>query len=332
MSTTGPNGKGGSNEGEATGPGASSPQTMIRVLDPSTARFTTAGVPARPTLYLTDRLLVRNYDVGEGRGLVSPELTRALREAGVNYEVHRRGRGNADRGLDAPAAGGPATFTSITLTNAEDPDLPVDAWDVLQRIRESSSDREPIRANVTLEHIIRPAGGFWGGIGGFWGGIGGFWGGIGGFWGGIGGFWGGIGQEGAGLGSASGGVASLNEYGVPGLGGRMPVALTMPDPAQRNVATKKRRPVVAIVDTGIAKHPWFEDPESVERLVLDANGQLVPTEPDDPTGTATKRPIIGAEARSRDTAPSSPASSGRAARRPASCPSPPWTRGGRRGG
>src|SRR5829696_3136045 len=69
MSTTGHDGKGGGDEGDSATPGARGAQTMIRVLDPTTARFTTGGAPARPTLYLTDRLLVRNYDVGGGRGL-----------------------------------------------------------------------------------------------------------------------------------------------------------------------------------------------------------------------------------------------------------------------
>src|SRR5829696_6095248 len=107
MSTTGHDGKGGGDEGDTAAPGARSPQTMIRALDPTTARLTTGGVPARPTLYLTDRLLVRNVDVGGGRGLDSPELTDALRKAGVTYEVHRGGRGRTRRGLDAPGEGGP---------------------------------------------------------------------------------------------------------------------------------------------------------------------------------------------------------------------------------
>jgi hypothetical protein len=200
--------------------------------------------------------------------------------------VTRPGRVNVDKALDAPDLGGPATFTSITPTNTDDPDVPVDAWDVLQRIRGRAAEADPVRTAITLEHIIRPAGGFWGGIGGFWGGIGGF-------WGGIGGFWGGIGQEGTGLGSASGGVATLNEYGVPGLGGRMPVALTMPDPALRLTSSRKRTPVVAMVDTGIAKHPWFDDPATVERLELDADGQLVPEKPPLPD-PSKKGPIVGA--------------------------------------
>jgi hypothetical protein len=73
----------------------------------------------------------------------------------------------------------------------------------------------------------------------------------------------------------------------------MPVALTIPDPALRNVPSKKRRPVVAIVDTGIAEHPWFEDAADVERLELDADGTLVPQKPE-PPDPSKQGPIIGA--------------------------------------
>src|SRR6476469_5488661 len=80
-----------------------------------------------------------------------------------------------------------------------------------------------------------------------WGAVG-YGGGVG-DWGGWG-YWGGVGG------------AALQEYSVPGRGGRMPVALALPDPRLR-ARPVDRRPVVVVPDTAIAAPPWFTDGEGL---------------------------------------------------------------------
>jgi subtilisin family serine protease len=55
-----------------------------------------------------------------------------------------------------------------------------------------------------------------------------------------------------------GGVA---EYAAPGFGGRAPVAWVGPEPVRRrdDQLEGQRRPVVAVLDTGVGEHRWFED-------------------------------------------------------------------------
>jgi hypothetical protein len=193
----------------------------------------TDGRPPLPALYLSDRLLVRNPP-GAGRPRGLDELRTALGklEPDLDFRVTPRPDGSP-RDLDQPSWG-----TSITLTPTRSID-PVDAWSVLQRLRQAD---EPIADQLSLEHVLRPADGYWGGVGGYWGGVGGYWGGVGGYWGGVGGYWGGVGGS------------ALQEYSVPGRGGRMPVALALPDPRLR-ARPVDRTPVVVVPDSVIAAHP-----------------------------------------------------------------------------
>ena len=55
----------------------------------------------------------------------------------------------------------------------------------------------------------------------------------------------------------------VTEYGTPGRGGRQPVNWTGPEP-QARIGAGGRRPVVALLDTGVAEHPWL-GPEHVIR-------------------------------------------------------------------
>uniref|UniRef100_UPI0032218E4A S8/S53 family peptidase n=1 Tax=Intrasporangium sp. TaxID=1925024 RepID=UPI0032218E4A len=84
------------------------------------------------------------------------------------------------------------------------------------------------------------------------------------------GYWGGI-PYGGGIGGSP-----LSEYLVPGRGGRMPVSVTIEDPARR-ARDLPRNPVVAVLDTVVARHPWFTDPKRVLRLAV-SDGELVPDE------------------------------------------------------
>jgi hypothetical protein len=261
MSESGPDAPQGANDDSAAGGSRRAERPPVRALDPATAMRLTDGRPPLPALYLSDRLLVRNPP-GAGRPRGLDELRTALGklEPDLDFRVTPRPDGSP-RDLDQPSWG-----TSITLTPTRSID-PVDAWSVLQRLRQAD---EPIADQLSLEHVLRPADGYWGGVGGYWGGVGGYWGGVGGYWGGVGGYWGGVGGS------------ALQEYSVPGRGGRMPVALALPDPRLR-ARPVDRNPVVVVPDTVIAAHPWFKDDSGVVRMVL-REGRLVPllTKPVDP--------------------------------------------------
>jgi hypothetical protein len=249
MSESGPEAPQGSNDASGTGGRRRSERPPVRALDPATALRLTDGQPPRPALYLSDRLLLSN-EGGRPRGL--DDLRDALGKLELDYEVTPRQDGGP-RDIDQPTWG-----TSITIRPTRSPIEPVDAWNVLQRLREAG---EPIAQRLSLEHVLRPADGYWGGVGGYWGGVGGYWGGVGGYWGGVGGYWGGVGS-------------AVQEYAVPGRGGRMPVALALPDPRLR-ARSLDRAPVIVVPDTAIAGHPWFKDDSGIVRLVL-KEGKLVP--------------------------------------------------------
>ncbi len=236
----------------------------IRAIDPATAKRLVGaqeGEAPRPALYLTNRLLVRGLVQGpEDSSELNPRLARDLAALDLRFAVTPPRKGQqAPRSSDGEQDGGTEgesdRVTSITL-HPTDPINAVDAWAVLQQLRQA--DPYWIE-HASLEHVIRPADGYWGGIGGYWGGIGGYWGGIDGYWGGIGG-------------------SPLEEYAMPGRGGRMPVALALPDPALR-ARPLDRTPVVALPDTQItAAHPWFADPKRVVRTALEG-GELVVVDP-----------------------------------------------------
>ncbi len=215
---------------------------MIRVLDPTTA-VVRAGQPAPlPTVYVADRLLVRGDQAWNG---LDPRVRGRLEELGWELaplaQPRRRGRYDVRAKLESvrPVA------HELRARN-DRPGPPPDAWTLLQELAAAAPE---LAACFELDHVLTAAGGgYWGGIGGgYWGGIGGgYWGGIGGgYWGGIGGgYWGGIGAPGP------------AEFGMPGYGGRTPVALVVADPS-RTAPRLKRPPVVVMPDTGIGKHPWF---------------------------------------------------------------------------
>lgn len=217
----------------------------IRAIDPATSKRSLDREAPLPALYLSDRLLRRN-GAGLSRDL---DLRQALAKLDLTYEVTSPA---ADRPRDLESA---SWGTSITLSSTTSPIDAIDAWAVLQQLRVADPS---VAEDLSLEHVLRPADGYWGGIGGYWGGIGGYWGGIGGYWGGIAG-------------------SALQEYSVPGRGGRMPVSLALPDPARR-AHRVDRHPVIAVPDTEIAEHPWFKDGARVVRLRM-KNGRLVPSLP-----------------------------------------------------
>lgn len=257
MSDSGPAGPtDGPDTSAASGAGAR-PRPPVRAIDPATSKRKTDGEAPLPALYLSDRLLVRN-GAGLTRDLAS--LDDALAKLDLRYDLTPRADGGP-RELDSGSWG-----TSITLRSMTSPIDPVDAWTVLQQLRAADG---PATDNLSLEHVLRPADGYWGGVGGYWGGVGGYWGGVGGYWGGVGG-------------------SALQEYSVAGRGGRMPVSLALPDPALR-AEVLDRNPVIVVPDTEIAKHPWFKDSARVVRLRM-KNGRLVPADSLGETGASSTLP------------------------------------------
>lgn len=212
----------------------------VVVLDPG-ARHRPRTV--QPTAYVRDRLLVF--------GGVSPalhnDLGDALKPLGVSVDRPEPAPPVADRARGGPAAAIIAEHWVSTVELAgQSPATVVDADGALSAVHAAESQ---LVEQVTLDHTFVSAGGQFGGIGGQFGGIGGQFGGIGGQFGGIGGQFGGIG--------------SPAEFGLPGRGGRMPVHAGLPNPAE-HAPVPTRRPVVAIVDSGLGSHPWFDGDNTVQ--------------------------------------------------------------------
>ena len=207
-------------------------RSPIRALDPATAKRQTSGDPPRPALYLSDRLISRAVVTDTPRDPESTDpLSEALERLGQRYRVDPRPGGPRD--IDDQGWG-----TTITL-EAIDPIEPVDAWSTLQDLRQNYPE---LAEGLSLDHVLRPADGYWGGIG----------------------------------------TSALQEYAVPGRGGRMPVSLALPDPALR-ARKVDRSPVVAVLDTAIADHPWFRGEScGVVRLRFE-DGRLVTDVPTDAT-------------------------------------------------
>ena len=122
-----------------------------------------------------------------------------------------------------PPPGGPDQPTQ------DQPPLP-DAWEVVQHLRDVLGASA---GEIGLNHLM-----FASGLGGV-------------------GFT--VGHSVGGIGFTVGHAIGVNEYAIPGMGGRAPVRW-LGRPPQRSTVT--RRPVVAILDTGVATHPWFEAPTS----------------------------------------------------------------------
>lgn len=76
--------------------------------------------------------------------------------------------------------------------------------------------------------------------------------------------------------------------------GRTPLGLTLPDPS-REASRAKRSPVVAVPDTGLGRHPWFDDHPGVQvatelfGMPVGPPGGLDP----DPEGTGVRDDLTG---------------------------------------
>ncbi|WP_325002468.1 S8/S53 family peptidase [Intrasporangium sp.] len=247
-------------------------ELRVALLHPATSPRVPGTPPPSPTLYVPDRLLVSGFPGdGDVDGQLE-DLRDALVPLGVRAVVPQRERDRVarlarSRGRSREVLDEVFVLRVVLEAEGTDPVPPPDAWLVLQHLR-----RDPALARrVSLDHVVRPADGFWGGVDGFWGGVDGYWGGVDGYWGGV-------------------GARGLAEYGAPGRGGRMPVALVVEDPSDRS-RDLPRHPVVALPDTGIGRHPWFDGHPRVLREVTHdgaviggPDADLSGTEPDRLTG------------------------------------------------
>ncbi len=232
---------------------------MIRVLDPATAvqrpvrarRWEDgdrrrAPAQLRPTVYVAEKLLVRGDQADQG---IEPKVAALLAERfGWTLSPVRKPEPRREYRLDVKLESRRPQVLTLSVAEGRLA-APPDAWLALQHIADEFPE---LAGEFELVHVLAATtltgvGGYWSGIGGYWSGIGGYWSGIGGYWSGIGGYWSGIGTS-----------STPGEYGVPGLGGRSPVALVVADPAL-TAPKVARPPVVVMPDTGIGVHPWFRD-------------------------------------------------------------------------
>lgn len=207
-----------------------------------------------PVAYVADEILVRSggrnaRQLGGLAGDLQNDLDRALpKERRVRVEpADPRGPELADLRARTRSPG------ALRLALRSDATTPPDAWEVLQALldqRDSSAEQ------VGLNHLMFAAG-------------------VGGVGFSVGHSSGGVGFS-AGHGFSVGHGAGTVEYAVPGLGGRAPVRWLGRPPTRQPLP---RRPVVAILDTGVAEHPWFADSDQlgpiVTRLRYDAVTQTV---------------------------------------------------------
>ncbi|HEY0166845.1 MAG TPA: S8/S53 family peptidase [Jatrophihabitans sp.] len=217
-----------------------------RLLDPSSA-VRLPGQPAiRPTVYVGWRLLVRSVKLDDE---VLPALNQAASESNLRLVFDQadakllglaRQAGLEDLALRVLA-------TRVRLEPASDkPAAPPDAWQVLQSFRSIVGSDNPAASQVSLDHLLTATDGMQhsAGVSGapHMGGAP---------------YMGGGGADGVPyMGGGSVGVSS--QYGIPGHGGRAPVTWMGAPPTRVSHDDKPcRRPVVAVLDTGVGKHPWL---------------------------------------------------------------------------
>jgi subtilisin family serine protease len=222
-----------------------------RVLDPTTAMQIAGQAPIRPTVYIADRLIVS----GAAEQSTQGALAEAARRLGYALILDEPGKG-----LRAPDIAARAKLPTDRLPvrlrlvpNSAAPTPAPDAWTVLQTFRSLVPRDSPGQKQVALDHLLSATSGP--DIGGspfVWGhGVGGtpfVW----------------------------GHAAGSYQYSMAGWGGRQPVNWVGAAPTRTH--RQGRRPVVAVLDTGVGTHPWLPpDIVHLEPMVLNepiANPEL----------------------------------------------------------
>jgi hypothetical protein len=227
-----------------------------RVLDPANAVRLPGQPEIRPTVYVGGRLLVRSVKLGDG---VLAALNEAAAESNLRIsfdEADQKLLQLAKRaGLEKLAYRVLTTRVHLEATT-DRPAAPADAWQVLQAFRANVGLDSPAANEVSLDHLLTATDGHPNGsvqvtgspyMGG----------------GGVTGspYMGGGGVNGSPNGvpyMGGGGVGVSGDYGVPGHGGRSPVTWLGNPPTRLPEDQRRcRRPVVAVLDTGVGRHPWL---------------------------------------------------------------------------
>jgi hypothetical protein len=186
----------------------------------------------RPTVYIGNRLLLRNVVPGSPR---YGTLQEAAAAHGLSVEPVRADQQHAEALARSAWHDSIQAYPQrVELTPVQSPAVPADAWPVVQTYR-SLLGEEQIPQDVALEHLLIATTGP--GVGGLP-------------------FSGGHGVDGVPF-PGGHGVGPSSQYGMPGWGGRVPVDWIGPEPVrQANLGV--RRPVVAVLDTGAGAHPWLD--------------------------------------------------------------------------
>jgi subtilisin family serine protease len=221
------------------------------ILDPRRAT-TSEGRRPNPTAYVTDQLLVS----GSGDADALGALLAAAGETGNEVGPSPESRAKRDSYVDAlgrEALRELAARTWVTRMNLRPrsgADVRPDAWQVLQKYRELGGSNE---VRVGLNHLVHLTGGV--GISGVP-------------------YISGPALEGSPYISGPGfsatpyisgpGVDALSPYiSGPGVGARLPVTWLGAPPRPRSTRSTERRPVVAVLDTGLGKNDWLQAPDAI---------------------------------------------------------------------
>ncbi|MEV7037362.1 S8 family serine peptidase [Amycolatopsis sp. NPDC051061] len=202
-----------------------------RVLDPATA-VVAAGQPVpRTTVYRPGTFLLPNRYLRDQETLAA--INRVLGRIGIQAEP-------ADRGGESKAHARVRQLDDVPVrallhVRPDSDPVVVDCWKALQLLRSAASGEKPeidpeIVREISVEHLLFTSPVF-----------------------------GGVPWETSGLGGTpweTSGFGAGSSYGRTHGANRIPVTLAA-DPPYRAKLPAQRRPVVAVLDTGIGPHRWF---------------------------------------------------------------------------
>jgi hypothetical protein len=216
-----------------------------RVLDPGKAALVSGDQPPKPTVYRASTLLIPDFVLRDD--FSRQTITTVLAGVGIRIELPTqapdRGKGHGDVFDDLPQV--PRTAVLAPLPDYPTP-VVVDAWRALQTLRaDGMAQKRPGQyregvEQISLEHLLvssaitgSPAENGPGGIAG-----------------------------GPGNGGDVNGPSSTDSYLFSGGDPRTPVAVLLDPPARKSAdrcwSDHGRRPVVAVLDTGVRAHPWLD--------------------------------------------------------------------------
>jgi subtilisin family serine protease len=203
-----------------------------RILDSATSVLLPHQPPIKPTVYVADRLLVRTNIHAD----VRPLLIEAANRNGVRLTQSAAEQARGQRVHALAAASAPSQHDTVRLEPAGPKPVSTDAWAVLQTFRSLAGLGHAEVGSVSLDHLMTASRHIEGSP-----------------------------VDPSGWSNTAAG-RPMASYGTPGWGGRMPVNWLGQAPARRPDGQLRRRPVVAVLDTGCGRHPWLP-PEIVTRNV-----------------------------------------------------------------